>query len=167
MNKPERYLEAVKLFHKYGIAVLGAFVFGFDSEKKDIFRRTVRFAQRIKLDLAQFTVLTPLPGTPLRDELSKAQRIIDDDWSRYDFRAAVFAPLGMSAEELTTGKEWAWREFYSISSILKRAPSFIQWSRLLRYAVGNAGYRFFRSGLPKDGWGSRSGKDPQHQEVAS
>ncbi len=78
VNKPERYLEAVKLFHKYGIAVLGAFVFGFDSEKKDIFRRTVRFAQRIKLDLAQFTVLTPLPGTPLRDELSKAQRIIDD-----------------------------------------------------------------------------------------
>ncbi|GAH52449.1 unnamed protein product, partial [marine sediment metagenome] len=63
VNKPEVYLEAVKLFHKYGITVLGAFVFGFDSEDNNIFERTVDFTKRIRLDLAQFTVLTPLPGT--------------------------------------------------------------------------------------------------------
>jgi len=68
VNKPDMYAEAVKLFHKYGIAVLGAFVFGFDSEGRNIFKPTVEFAQRIRLDVAQLTVLTPLPGTPLMGE---------------------------------------------------------------------------------------------------
>ena len=122
INKPEIYAQAVKLFHSYGITVLGAFVFGFDSEDRTIFRRTVEFIKRIKLDIAQFTVLTPLPGTPLMTELNEKGRIVEEDWSKYDFRTAVFKPLGMSAEELVRGKEWAWQEFYSWSSILRRAP---------------------------------------------
>lgn len=147
VNKPEMYLEAVKLFHKYGIAVLGAFVFGFDSEDRTIFKRTVEFAQKIRLDVAQFTVLTPLPGTSLMEELKAKGRIVEEDWSRYDFRSCVFKPLRMSAEEVTRGKEWAWQEFYSWSSILRRAPSLNGWQRFLVYVISNMAYRTLRRGL--------------------
>ena len=147
INKPEIYAQAVKLFHSYGITVLGAFVFGFDSEDTTIFRRTLEFTKRIKLDIAQFTVLTPLPGTPLMAELNEKGRLVEKDWSKYDFRTAVFKPLGMSAEELVRGKEWVWQEFYSWSSILRRAPFLSDWSRLLIYGISNMGYRIFRREL--------------------
>ena len=141
VNKPEMYLEAVKLFHKYGITVLGAFVFGFDSEDNNIFERTVDFAKRIRLDLAQFTVLTPLPGTPLMAKLKEEGRIVEENWSRYDFGTAVFEPRRMSTEELVKGKEWAWREFYSWSSILRRIPPLTDWKRFILYGISNMAYR--------------------------
>jgi len=151
INKPEVYAQAVKLLHNYGITILGAFVFGFDSEDKTIFRRTVEFIKRIKLDIAQFAVLTPLPGTPLMTKLNEEGRIIEKDWSKYDFRTAVFKPLGMSAEELVRGKEWVWQEFYSWSSILRRSPFINNWSRFLVYWLSNMGYRIFRRELPEVG----------------
>jgi len=142
VNKPEMYTDAIKLFHKYGITVLGAFVFGFDSEDKNIFKRTVDFAKRIKLDLAQFTVLTPLPGTRLMKKLEEEGRIIERNWARYGFGTAVFKPLNMSSdEELTRGKEWARREFYSWSSILRRLPPLTDLSRFIIYVTSNIAYR--------------------------
>lgn len=151
INNPHMYSEAVKLFHEYGICVLGAFVFGFDSEDRTIFKRTVEFAQKIRLDAAQFTVLTPLPGTSLMEDLKEKGRIVKKDWSRYDFRSCVFEPLRMSAEELTRGKEWAWREFYSWSSILRRASSLSDWQRFLVYGISNMAYRTLRGELPDGG----------------
>jgi len=141
INKPEMYKKAVELFHRYGISVLGAFIFGFDSEDKSIFKRTVDFAKSIKLDLAQFTILTPLPGTVLMEKLKKEKRIIEKDWSMYSFGTSVFKPLKMSTQELTEGEEWAIRKFYSWSSILKRLPSLNDWSRLILYIVSNIAYR--------------------------
>ena len=57
--------------------------------------RTVDFAKRIKLDLAQFAVLTPLPGTRLMEKLKKEGRIVEKDWSMYDFGTPVFKPSKM------------------------------------------------------------------------
>jgi len=141
VNKPEMYAKAIELFHKYGIAILGAFVFGFDCEDKNIFKRTVDFAKHIRLDLAQFTVLTPLPGTRLMRKLKEEGRIIEKNWARYDFGTPVFKPLRMSVEELIKGEEWAWQEFYSWSSILRRLPPLSDWSRLLIYGISNIAYR--------------------------
>ena len=150
VNRPESYRGTVRLFHKYGIAVLGAFVFGFDSEDRSVFKRTVEFAQDIGLDLAQFTVLTPLPGTLLMEELKKKERIREENWARYDFRTAVFEPLEMSAQELIRGKEWAWKKFYSCSSILRRAPSLVDRQRSLVYGIANLAYRLLRNKLWED-----------------
>ena len=141
INKPEMYAKAVELFHKYGISVLGAFIFGFDSDDKSIFKRTVDFAKRIKLDLAQFAVLTPLPGTRLMEKLKKEGRIVEKDWSMYDFGTPVFKPSKMSVEDLMKGEEWALRKFYSWSSILGRLPPLSDWSRLILYLVSNIAYR--------------------------
>jgi len=141
VNKPGMYEKAVELFHKYGISVMGAFIFGFDHDDKDTLRRTVEFAEKIKLDWAQFTILTPLPGTRLMDELKKSRRITSWDWSKYDLGNVVFEPKGMSSDELAKGHKWAWKRFYSFSSMLKRSPSLSSdWLRFIIYWAGNLGY---------------------------
>ena len=119
-NKIEEFKRNVKRLHDHGIVVLGAFVFGFDSDDKDVFKRTVDFIYDAKIDLAQFTNLTPLPGTHLHKKLLSENRIIDTDWRKYDTENVVFKPAQMSVDELQEGSGWAWREFYSRGSIIRR-----------------------------------------------
>ncbi|MDI9390717.1 MAG: radical SAM protein [Synergistota bacterium] len=119
-NKIEEFKANVRRLHDHGIVVLGAFIFGFDSDDRDVFKRTVDFVYGAKIDLAQFSILTPLPGTKFYEKLSSENRIIDTDWSKYDMGHVVFKPAQMSPEELDEGATWAWKEFYSRGSIARR-----------------------------------------------
>ena len=48
------------------------------------------------------------------------KRIIDYDWSNYDYRHVVFRPARMTPEELQNGADWFIQEFYSVSAITER-----------------------------------------------
>ena len=143
-NKIEFYLEAIKRFHRYGIFVEGAFIFGFDSDTKDVFEETVRFVNKAKLDGVQYTILTPLPGTAFYEKIEREKRFIDRDWSNYDCGHAVFKPKNMTPEELQAGLSWAYKKTYSLISIFTRLTGILSGGRW-RYAVPllifNLGYR--------------------------
>lgn len=139
INKPQEYTQAIKLFHKYGIGVLGAFIFGFDSDDKSVFEETLRFTQEVKLDGAQFTILTPPPGTELMEKLEKENRTINKNWQCYDFTTSVFQPEKITQKELEAGRKWALQKFYSKRSILQRIP--LDYRRLIVYFPLNYGYR--------------------------
>jgi len=119
-NKIAAFKDNIKRLHDHGIIVLGAFVFGFDSDDVDVFKRTVDFIYDAKLDLAQFTNLTPLPGTQLHKKLAAENRIIDTDWRHYDTESVVFKPAQMTPDQLWNGTGWAWNNFYSRGNILRR-----------------------------------------------
>jgi len=53
------YKKIVKRIHDYGIAVIGAFIFGNDGDRNDIFPRTTEFLLDSKMDAQQLTILTP------------------------------------------------------------------------------------------------------------
>lgn len=119
-NIVSKFKEAVKKIHDYGIGVEGAFVFGFDNDDKDVFKRTLEFVNKARIDFAQFGILTPFPGTRLYKKLEEENRIIDRDWAKYDIDHVVFKPKLMSPEELCEGTGWVLKNFYSYKSILKR-----------------------------------------------
>ncbi|GFN24088.1 B12-binding domain-containing radical SAM protein [Thermanaeromonas sp. C210] len=120
VNRVEEYRAAIKKIHDFGIAIEGAFIFGFDDDDEGIFERTVKFAQENRLEAAQFGILTPFPGTPLRAQLEKEGRIINSDWREYTINKVVFEPKRMSPRTLQEGFNWAWQEFYSLGSISRR-----------------------------------------------
>jgi radical SAM superfamily enzyme YgiQ (UPF0313 family) len=138
-NSPARYKEIIRKAQDHGVGILGSFVFGFDEDDKSVFARTVEFAVKARLDVAQFSILTPYPGTACFDELHSSGRILDYNWSNYTMSQAVFQPKQMTADELKEGHDWAERSFYSLPSIARRAlrigPNF--WFRL----IGNWSYR--------------------------
>ena len=68
----------------------------------------------------QLNILTPLPGTPLYEEMEGSGRITDSDWSHYDYRHVVFRPARMTAEELQAGADWVYAQFYRLDRILWR-----------------------------------------------
>ena len=112
--------RAVRRFHRFGIKVHGMFMFGSDAEEPACMLDTTRFALRERIDSVQFLILTPLPGTPLFDEMQRDGRLLSVDWSLYDTHHAVFRPTRMSAYGLMTGAFHAMGRFYSLAEILGR-----------------------------------------------
>lgn len=119
-NAADRFRETIKRIHDHGIGVVGAFMFGFDAEDESVFERTVDFVEETGIDLPQYSILTPLPGTPLHTRMVAEGRIIDSDWSHYDGGHAVFSPRRTTPEKLEEGLRNALRRSYSRWAIMRR-----------------------------------------------
>jgi radical SAM superfamily enzyme YgiQ (UPF0313 family) len=99
-----------------GIGVEGTVLLGLDEHDEDYARRVVDFLLDIDLDLAEFTVLTPFPGTPIRERLEQEGRILHNDWIHYTGGEVVFQPMKMSVDSLQEMYEYAWDTFYASCS---------------------------------------------------
>lgn len=119
-NAADQFRETIKRIHDHGIGVVGAFMFGFDGEEESVFERTTEFVEETGIDLPQYAILTPLPGTPLHSRMAAEGRIIDSDWSHYDGGHAVFAPRGTTPEKLEEGLKKTLRHSYSRWAIMRR-----------------------------------------------
>lgn len=117
-NRVEKYREAIATLHSHGIGVETGIVFGFDHDDPNVFERTLTMLDKTKIDAAQISIFTPLPGTPRFNSMKN--RIIDFDWSHYDFHHAVFQPCNMSVEDLKDGHDWVTHQFYSLGRIMRR-----------------------------------------------
>lgn len=144
-NSSEKYKNFIKKLHKRGIAIMACFVFGSDEDDKTIFKETVDFINDNGIDLPRFTVYTPFPGTPLFKRLKEENRILTEDWSKYNAQNVVFKPKNMSVKELQDGLEWAWKETYKTKNIIKRL--FISKTRLWATIISNIGYKMYSHDL--------------------
>ncbi len=131
--------EAVDRIQKAGIEIVGSFVMGLDGDDVGVFQRTAEFAEKHHLMAAQFAVLTPLPGTVMREQLLEEGRVFDNDWAHYTMRSVLFEPKLMTAAQLAQGQRDVRMRFYSIPSILKRCVD--RRGRITRRIVVNLGYR--------------------------
>jgi len=122
-NDPSEYREIVESLHRFGIAICGAFIFGFDEDDPSVFEKTVSFAIKAKLFSAVFMILTPYPETAFYHRVKKEGRLVQDQWwlsEKPEDSAPHFLPTKMSAETLREGWKRAWKEFYSFPSIWRR-----------------------------------------------
>lgn len=140
-NRPEEYRDAVMLLHRYGISVMGCFVFGLDDDTPQVFQRTAEFVVDASIDLPRFAIATPFPGTPFFARLEREGRILTRNWELYDGQHVVFRPARMSAEQLQVGHEQAWRFAYRYRSIARRIMG--SGVQIPLSIASNLGYRFY------------------------
>lgn len=122
-NGPQSYQTRLQRLRDAGIMVYGTFVFGYDQDDPGVFARTVDFAIREKMFIANFNPLQPLPGTPLYHRLEREGRLRFPSWwldPRYRWHTALIEPRGMTPDQLTHGCAAARRRFNSGSSIVQR-----------------------------------------------
>lgn len=119
--------KRVKRLQDRGIGVEGTIILGTDEQSEDDIKRLVDFLLEINLDLAEFTILTPFPHTPIRETLARQGRILSNDWNRYTGGEVVYQPAKMSPAKLQDLYYYAWDRFYSDSSQnLKMAKLFLK-----------------------------------------
>ncbi len=134
-TNPGSYMKAIREFKKAGIDIHGMFVLGSDADTSETVRETVKFAKRAGLFSVQFLALTPLPGTPLFEELKRKQRIFTDRWNFYDGHHVVFKPEKMSAFDLQKEIIRGTFRFYSSIEFLRCLVVF-RWVRAYYLAGG-------------------------------
>ncbi len=112
--------NAIRKIKKMGILIHASIVFGFDSDEKDIFSKTVKFLIKNKVSTVSFNVLTPYPGTKTFEDLKSCNRLTTDNWKYYDHNTVVFKPRNMTSYELQMAKYDARKKFYSLTSVVRR-----------------------------------------------
>jgi radical SAM superfamily enzyme YgiQ (UPF0313 family) len=151
LKSPQLYKEAVRTIHRHGMVVEASLIFGFDTDARDVFESALAILDDIEADAMQASILTPLPGTPLFEQMRG--RITDWNWEHYNYKWAVFEPALMSRADLMAGLEWINKRFYSPWRILTRLARWLTmpsgWSRAHIPLLLNVAYwgRQFRFGV--------------------
>jgi len=114
----------VKRLKDHGIGVEAAVLLGTDNQDADYIKRLIDFLLEIDVDMAEFSILTPFPHTPVTERYEKQGRILHRDWGRYTTAEAVYTPKNMSPKELEEMYSYAWDAFY------KDMPQSLRMARL-------------------------------------
>ncbi len=109
-----------------GILSVVRFVFGYDTDDEGVFERTVHFCLDARIGLPLFSAFTPCRESLLFAALEREERLLHQDFSRYDGSHVVFQPRLMTPEALENGLHWTRQQVYSQSAIWRRVFS---WKR--------------------------------------
>lgn len=101
----------VKRLKDHGIGIEGTIILGTDDQTEDDIKRLVDFLIEIELDVAEFTIMTPFPKSPIRAQMEKEGRILSNDWLKYTADKVVFQPKHMTPEKLQEMYYYAWDTF--------------------------------------------------------
>jgi radical SAM superfamily enzyme YgiQ (UPF0313 family) len=118
------YKKVVRIFHKYGIGVYGAFILGNDYESPIYYKELSKYLIHSGIDIIQISILTPLPGTELMDQLEKEGRLIykdfPHDWEKYRLSYLVHKPEGIEEDIIYRGDNFLKKNIYSFPAFSYR-----------------------------------------------
>jgi radical SAM superfamily enzyme YgiQ (UPF0313 family) len=156
-NAPGRYAEDLRALRERGIQVIALLMLGLDGQGPSVFDGTLRFLIDNKVSLVKFFTPAPYPGTVFHEQMKANGRLLDDDWSHYDYGSLLVEPTGMTPDELRAGFDETYREFYSLRSIARRMlpPPRANWIEHGAYVVANLKSHMFLRRNPS-AWGTIS-----------
>jgi radical SAM superfamily enzyme YgiQ (UPF0313 family) len=107
--------DRIKMLKDFEIGIEGTIILGLDDQDVDYIKRLVDFLCENEVDVAEFTILTPFPHSPIRQQMEKDGRILHNNWIEYSADKVVFQPLKMTPDELQDVYYYAWDTFYAKS----------------------------------------------------
>ncbi|MDR0310316.1 MAG: radical SAM protein [Acidobacteriota bacterium] len=115
-NNAEDYKNLIAAWHDAKIITQAAYIFGFPFDTPESLREDVRRLQEeLRVDLASFFMLTPIPGSQDHAEMAARGEEMHPDLNDYDsFHEAIRHPNFAPGELLAAYRE-AWKNFYSFS----------------------------------------------------
>jgi radical SAM superfamily enzyme YgiQ (UPF0313 family) len=135
----DAYADVFRKIHQHGISILGAFIFGMDTDSKQALYDRAQYILKSSVDAWQTTILTPLPGTGLFERLKSENRILytnyPDDWSKYDFFEPVIVPAQMTTDELHETMQDIWLKIYNRKTVRSQFRRSLWNLRRLSYAM--------------------------------
>jgi radical SAM superfamily enzyme YgiQ (UPF0313 family) len=142
-NLGRDYKAVTDRLHGLGIMINGSFVFGMDDDDADVFRRTVDWAIEHGITTTTFHIETPYPGTRLFARMEQEERIVTRNWDLYDTRHVVYRPARLAPGALKAGYDWAYREFYTWSSIARASLAHGTFKHQAKHFFYAAGWKKF------------------------
>ncbi len=122
-------IENVELTKSLGIKVHLTFMFGIPGETRESALETVELAKKLNPTSVQFSILTPLPGTAIYDELLAKGHLQVSNWEQLDgYFSSVIRTEAMSSEELEEMARYAWRSWVKHKALQKPSSQEVKWA---------------------------------------
>ena len=117
---------------------------GYEGENSLFYQRLLKFLTKLRIDIVELAVQTPLPMTETHKAyMAKGQ--IAEDYSLYDQWMPVVNTPGMAPQALYSTMEWLRDRFYSWDSIMLRniivSPRLGFYNTVFFYLIPNLSYR--------------------------
>jgi anaerobic magnesium-protoporphyrin IX monomethyl ester cyclase len=103
--------QALRLARENGLITEASFMIGYPTETPASIDKTIEVAMRLNPDVAVFPVLTPMPFTPLYDQLKDRVRV--HDYSKYNLATPIIEPYAMSLEDVSVALGRCYMTFYA------------------------------------------------------
>jgi len=132
--------QAFKNAKQVGLETIGFFIIGLPGETEEAMENTIKFACEVDPLIANFSMMTPYPGTKVYEIAKRQGRLLVDDWEDYVFfeGKARYEMGEMTAEMIERKWKEAYRRFYlrphRIVMTLTRKDFWLNWRRTFRVA---------------------------------
>lgn len=129
----QNYRTVVRRLHEEGIGVLGAFILGNDYETTQYYEELANFIVSSGIDMVQISLLTPLPGTALMEQLQSEGRLLyndfPSDWEKFRFSYLTHRPEGIDPDTVYTADNYIKKRLYSFPTYPIRLLRSFFWIR--------------------------------------
>lgn len=106
-------IDLVKMNEDAGIHFFASIGIGFDNQDRSVVDRILKFCRDANIDLAEFYIPTPFPGTPFGRRADAEGRILHRNYDVWNHGNIVFKPLNFTETELMDDFYTLWKCFYS------------------------------------------------------
>ena len=124
-NKITEYRKMLLEWKRYGIMTFAGYILGFPNDTPKSIRHDLDIIKKeLPLDMLEFFVLTPLPGSEDHKVLAEKGVWMDPDMNKYELEHVVTAHPKMSKAEWQEAYRTAWSIFYTeehLETVLRRA----------------------------------------------
>lgn len=105
--------EAVLMTKRAGIKVWGYFIIGLPGETRQTIKETSRFARSVPLDMVNFAVGAPYPGTVFYKQAVENNWLESSEWEDFDQNySAIVSYPELSSEEIMKGIRNCYLEWF-------------------------------------------------------
>ncbi|MDD5472783.1 MAG: radical SAM protein [Candidatus Methanoperedens sp.] len=120
--KIEEIVNAFELCRTVGIETTAFFMFGLPGETEEDLKTTIKFAKKLKPDIAKFDIMIPLPSTPIFEEWKLKGYITSLNWDDYGFyhEKKIYEHPDLSWDILSKYLNLAYRSFYLSPDFMMR-----------------------------------------------
>jgi hypothetical protein len=113
-NKITEYREMLQKWRNHGSVTCAGYILGFPADTKDSILRDIEIIKReLPLDILEFFILTPLPGSEDHKDFWEKKVWMDSDLNKYDVAHRVSHHPKMSDAEWEDAYRAAWQAFYT------------------------------------------------------
>ena len=124
-NRITEYRAMLQAWRDAKVLTYAGYIIGFPADTPESVERDIRIIQReLPIDLLEFFVLTPLPGSKDHQTLYMNGSSMDSDVNRYDAEHVTTAHAAMTREQWQAVYNRAWHLYYSpdhVETLLRRA----------------------------------------------